>query len=70
MDEELDKLMKGSSHTLGIYINNQVLRGKIESLNKKIEDLENEIKILTDYSGILEKNVEEISPSKKGCTQN
>lgn len=67
MDEELDKLMKGSSHTLGIYIDNQVLRGKIESLEQKIKDLENEIKILADYSGVLEETVTKISPPKKGC---
>ena len=52
MGEELDELMKGSSHTLGTYIDNLVLRGQIESLNKKIEELENEIKTLTDYPDI------------------
>ena len=48
MEEELDKLMEGSSHTLGVYISNHVLRGEIERLKKNIKEFETQIKKLTD----------------------
>ena len=35
--------MDGSSHTLGIYIDNLILRGQLAELKKEIVELKNEL---------------------------
>ena len=38
-----EEIMDGSSHTLGIYIDNLILRGQIAELKKEIVELKNEL---------------------------
>jgi len=38
-----EEIMNGSSHTLGIYIDNMILRGRIVELQKEIAELKKKL---------------------------
>ena len=38
-----EEIMDGSSHTLGIYIDNLILRGQIAELKKEIAELKKKV---------------------------
>ena len=38
-----EEIMNGSSHTLGIYIDNMILRGQLAELKKEIAELKKKL---------------------------